>query len=164
MYTTWAGLLAFCSLTCATDITVYQPNVPFFPSPLPKPGPASHFEEIVTQFNRLGRSTVWDLVKSIKIKGDTGEPEGMVSLGEERYAISRGNWTERTQSFASGQIINGTNRSPGAGYSHLNIYDGDGNTIVDAQLTGDGDLEYHIGGKLYRGQTSMLTAKIWDRH
>jgi hypothetical protein len=159
MYTILTAVLAFCSLTCATDITIYQPNVSLFPSPLPKPGPASHTEEIVAQFNRLGRSTVWDLVKSIKIKGDTGEPEGMVNMGEERYAISRGNWTERTQSFTSGQIINGTNRSPGAGYSHLNIYDGDGNIIADAQLTSEGDVEYHIGGKLGSAYSSMHVAE-----
>ncbi|ETN39690.1 uncharacterized protein HMPREF1541_05916 [Cyphellophora europaea CBS 101466] len=150
----WA---AFVPLAIASDVTIYQPGVSYLPEKLPAPGPASHFEEIITQFNRLGRTTVWNLVKKVKIEGDTGEPEGMVNLGEERYLVSRGNWTEATKSYGSGVIINGTNRSPGAGYAHLNIYDGEGQLVADARLTEPGDIEYHLGGIDWDGEVVWAT-------
>lgn len=149
--------LSILPLVLATDITVYQQDVPFFPDPLPAPGPASHYEEIITQFNRLGRSTAWDLIREIKIEGDSGEPEGMINLGEERFLVSRGNWTESTKSYENGAIINGTNRTPGAGFSHLNIYDGEGKLVADAQLTRPGDIEYHIGGIDWDGEVVWAT-------
>lgn len=149
--------LGLTALAQAADVTVYQEGIPFFPSPLPAPGAASNYEEIITQFNRLGRTTVWDLVKKIKIEGDTGEPEGMVNLGEERFIVARGNWTEATTSYGKGNITNGTDRSPGAGYAHLNIYDGQGKPIADAQLTELNDIEYHIGGIEWDGEVIWAT-------
>ena len=141
----------------AVNITTYQPDVAYVPVPLPAPGPASHFEEIVSQFKLLGRTTVWNLVKKLPFEGDTGEPEGMINISEERYILGRGDWTEATKSYGKGVIINGTDRSPGAGYAHLLIYDGTGKRIADATLTQPGDIEYHIGGLDYDGQHIWAT-------
>lgn len=150
-------LALLAATTHASMITIYQQNVSFFPQPLPPPGAASHTDAIVEQFNRLGRTTVWNLVKKVKVEGDTGEPEGMVNLGEDRYVVARGNWTEPTKSYGRGNITNGTDRSPGAGFAHLNIYDGDGQLVADAQLTPPGDIEYHIGGIEWDGQLIWAT-------
>ncbi|KAK6371312.1 hypothetical protein LTS17_009043 [Exophiala oligosperma] len=159
-----AGVLSASSLlfttglaapTTTTNITVHQPNVAFFPTPLPAPGAASNFEAIIEQFNRLGRTTVWNLVKKVKFEGDTGEPEGMVNIGEERYILGGGQWTNKTVSYGKNVVINGTDRTPGSGYAHLTVYDGQGKLIADATLTKPDALEYHIGGIEYDGQ------KVW---
>ncbi|KIX01947.1 uncharacterized protein Z518_07886 [Rhinocladiella mackenziei CBS 650.93] len=152
-------LSASCLLTTAlaTNITVYQAGVPFVPTPLPEPGAAADFEAIIEHFNRLGRTTVWNLVKKIPFEGDTGEPEGMINIGEERYILGRGDWTEKTVSYGKNVIINGTDRSPGAGYAHLLIYDGEGKRVADATLTPPGDIEYHIGGIEYDGEVIWAT-------
>ncbi|KAL6245646.1 hypothetical protein RBB50_007645 [Rhinocladiella similis] len=139
----------------ATNITIHQPNVAFVPTPLPAPGAASNFEAIIEQFNLLGRTTVWNLVKKIKFEGDTGEPEGMVNIGEERYILGGGQWTNKTVSYGKNVIINGTDRTPGSGYAHLTVYDGQGKRVADATLTAPGAIEYHIGGIEYDGD------KIW---
>jgi len=153
MASTWT----LASLTLATNVTVYQPGVAFIPTPLPAPGPASNFEEIITQFNRLGRTTVWNWIKNITFEGDTGEPEGMVNIGEERYILGRGDWSEKTVSFGKNIIINGTDRSPGAGFAHILVYDSKGKRVADATLTPPGDIEYHIGGIEYDGQVLWAT-------
>lgn len=147
----------FLAIALAANITVYQPNVPFIPTPLPVPGPAADFEAIIEQFNLLGRTTVWNSIKNITFEGDTGEPEGMINIGEERYILARGDWTEQTVSYGKNVIINGTDRSPGAGYAHLEIYDGKGKRIADATLTPPGDIEYHIGGIEYDGEYIWAT-------
>jgi hypothetical protein len=152
--TTLSSLLAV-SLAQAANITLFQPNAAFLPHPLPAPGPASNFDRIITQFNKLSRNTVWTLVKKIHFEGDTGEPEGMINIGEERYILGRGDWTVPTKSYGKNTIINGTDRSPGAGYAHLNIYDGAGKRVADVTLTPPDDIEYHIGGLDYDG------TKIW---
>lgn len=155
------SMLSACLLlappSLATNITVYQPGVALIPSPLPAPGPASNFEEIITQFNRLGRTTVWNSIKNITFEGDTGEPEGMVNIGEDRYILGRGDWTEKTVSYGRNVIINGTDRSPGAGYAHILVYDGEGKRVADATLTAPGDIEYHIGGIDYDGELLWAT-------
>lgn len=156
-----ASLISACILSAspslATNITVYQSGVALIPSPLPAPGPASNFEEIITQFNRLGRTTVWNSIKNITFEGDTGEPEGMVNIGEDRYILGRGDWTEKTVSFGKNVIINGTDRSTGAGYAHILVYDGKGKRVADATLTPPGDIEYHIGGIDYDGELLWAT-------
>lgn len=152
-------LPAACLLTTAlaANITVYQPNISFLPTPLPAPGATSNFEAIIEQFNLLGRSTVWKLVKKIPFQGDTGEPEGMANIGEDRYILGGGQWTNATSSYGKNTIINGTDRTPGAGYAHLTVYDGQGKRIADATLTKTGASEYHIGGIEYDGEQIWAT-------
>lgn len=130
----------------ALNITIYQPGVSFAPEPLPAPKAASHCDEIVTLFNDLGRSTNWTLVDKIHFEGDTGEPEGMVRIGDDRYFVSEGVYTENTVKYGDGVTINGTDRSAGAGFGHIVVYDGKGSRIADATLTQAGSLEYHNGG------------------
>ena len=151
--TSAACLLA---VTLAANLTVYQSDVPFIPTPLPPPGPAANFERIIEQFMTLGRTTKWTSVKNITFEGDTGEPEGMVVISEQRYITARGDWTVPTVSY-NGTITNGTDRSPGAGYGHIEVYDGQGKRVVDVTLTNPGDLEYHIGGIDYDGQYIWAT-------
>lgn len=139
------------------NITIHQPNVPFVPTPLPPPGPASNFEEIIRQFNNLDRSTTWHIVKNITVEGDTGEPESMISLGEERFLLGNGYWTDKPASYGNGTLIDGFDRPVGAGYSHLAVYDGQGKIIADVVLNPTGDPEYHIGGIDYDGQLVWAT-------
>ncbi|KAK5026566.1 hypothetical protein LTS07_007500 [Exophiala sideris] len=145
------------SSALAANITIYQHNVSFVPTPLPAPGPASNFDTIINQFNQLGRSTVWNLVKKIQFEGDNGEPEGMVNINEERYIVSGGLYTNKTVSYGNNTIINGTDRTPGAGYGYLAVFDGQGKRIAIATLTETGALEYHNGGIDYDGQVIWAT-------
>ena len=156
MKSLFISLLALLPYGESTNVTIYQQGVSFLPQPLPQPGAASHQDIIIDQFNKLGRTTVWNLVQKIKIDGDTGEPEGMVKAGG-RFIIARGNWTEPTKSYGKGNIMDGTDRSPGSGYAHLNIYDEEGKIIADAQLTGPGNIEYHIGGIEWDGELIWAT-------
>jgi hypothetical protein len=145
------------SSALAANLTTYQPNVAFVPSPLPTPGAATNFEKIINQFTTLGRTTVWKSVANITLQGDTGEPEGMVVInGGERFITARGDWTQATVSY-NGTITNGTDRTAGAGYAHLEVYDSTGKRVVDATLTEVGDIEYHIGGIDYDGQYIWAT-------
>jgi hypothetical protein len=80
----------------------------------------------------------------------------MVAIGEDRFITARGDWTVPTKSY-NGTITNGTDRSAGAGYAHLEVYDGQGKRVVDATLTEPGDIEYHIGGIDYDGQYIWAT-------
>ncbi|KAK3311745.1 hypothetical protein B0H66DRAFT_486947 [Apodospora peruviana] len=130
----------------ALNITITQPNVPFAPDSLPPPGSSSHFEDIISQFVDLGRSTRWNLVEKVKFEGDTFEPEGLVRLGHDRYFVSAGEYTEPTVRYNDGVIINGTDRTAGAGFGHMIVFDGQGRRIVDATIT-----EYHNGGLDYDG-------------
>ena len=145
------------------NITVYQPNVPIAPSPLPAPIAATHADELAAAFLNLGRSTQWDLISAVQLEGDTGEPEGMVLLGDERVVLSAGDWTVPTKAFgkdANGTsiIINGTDRDAGAGFAHLIVYNTtDGTRIADATLTEAGSEEYHTGGVDYDGEHLWLT-------
>jgi hypothetical protein len=150
------SFLAF-SLSAALNLTVYQPSVPFVPTPLPPPGAASHCDEIIQQFNDLGRTTVWDLVKKIHFEGNTGEPEVMVNLGEDRYVVSAGEYINSTSSYGNHVIISGTDRTTGAGFAHLIVYDARGKRIADATLTPPDDIDYHPGGIDYDGQQLWAT-------
>ncbi len=60
-------------------------------------------------------------------------------------------------SYGRNQIINGTDRSPGAGYAHIAVHDGQGYRIADATLSEPGDIEYHIGWIEYDGQYIWAT-------
>jgi hypothetical protein len=141
----------------APNVTIYR-DEPLAPSPLPPSHAASDGEEIIRLFQTLGRTTVWKKVAAVPFEGDTGEPEGMVRLGPDRYVVSSGEWTERTQKYDGGAIVNGTDRTPGAGFAHLLVYDGQGRRIADATITRPGEQEYHNGGIDYDGEYIWGTA------
>ncbi|TFB01916.1 hypothetical protein CCMA1212_006286 [Trichoderma ghanense] len=132
------------------NITVYQKDTPFAPSPLPPSHATSDGETIIKLFQTLGRTTVWKSIANISLEGDTFEPEGLVRLGPDRYVISCGEYTERTRKYP--HPINGTDRTPGKGFAHLMVYDGKGERIADATITREGDDEYHNGGIDYDGR------------
>ena len=151
-------LLYLALFTFASDITVYQQNTPFIPTPLPPPSARSQASAILPLFANLGRTTTWTLVSQIPLSGDTGEPEGLVIIPSStnashisRIIVSAGNWTEPTKSFGNHTIIDGTDRSNGAGSAHIRVYDGEGAIIADAKLTAEDEEEYHIGGLDYDG-------------
>lgn len=142
--------------TVATIVSVARPNEPFVPNNILPPSHAtSDGASIVKLFPNLGRSTAWNLISKTKFEGDTGEPEGMVRVGNDRYFISAGQWTVPTTKYP--QPINGTDRTPGAGFAHTLIYDGQGRLIANATLTPPGDIEYHTGGIDYDGRYLWAT-------
>ncbi len=148
--------------TLALNITILQPSTPFVPSPLPPPSAASHSDAIVAAFSKLGRTTTWKLISAIPFQGDTYEPEGITRIGEDRYLVSAGEYTELTQKFGtnpggSSVILNGTDRTAGAGFAHLIVFDGNGSRIADATLTERGAIEYHNGGIDYDGKYIWAT-------
>jgi hypothetical protein len=143
--------------SAALNITILQPGVSFVQRDLPLPHALSDGEKIAELFKNLGRSTVWKLVEKIHFEGDTFEPEGMVRLGDDRYFVSAGEYTAPTVSFGNGNIINGTDRTAGAGFAHLIVFDGQGKRIADATLTPRGAVEYHNGGLDYDGQYIWAT-------
>jgi hypothetical protein len=149
--------MAMAVVVHAGNITFSQPNTPIVPLPLPPPGAASHADQIVEKFNTLGRTTIFNLVKTVQLEGDTGEPEGMVNINEERYIISLGMYTTPTVSYGNNTIINGTDRTPGAGVGHLVVFDGEGNRIADLATSNVGDIEYHMGGIDYDGENVWAT-------
>jgi hypothetical protein len=137
------SLLALASTATALNITWYR-NESLAPTPLPPSHADSDGEKIIEIFQNLGRSSVWKSIENITMEGDTFEPEGMVRLGDDRYVFSIGQWTVRTQSY--GEIINGTDRTVGEGFSHLRVYNGKGQIIADATITERDEIEYHNGG------------------
>lgn len=158
-----AGLLAFSvHVGAQVNITVYQPDVPFAPTPLPAPGAASHADAVAEAFANLGRTTIWKSIANITLEGDTDEPEGIAVLfspsGEpERFFVSTTEHVVETTPYGGGSqvIINGTDRTTGEGYAHIIVYGGDGRRIADATYTKTGDIEYHLGGIDYDGE------RIW---
>jgi hypothetical protein len=141
----------------ASNVTIVRPNEPFVqPSNnLPESHASSDGGEIVQLFANLGRSTVWKLVQTTRFEGDIGEPEGMARIGDNRYFVSAGQWTVPTEKYS--QPINGTDRTPGAGFAHMLIYDAQGRLIANATLTEPGDIEYHPGGIDYDGRYIWAT-------
>lgn len=139
-----------CVPTLALNITISQPGVPFAPSPLPPSHADSDGEKIVALFQNLGRTTIWKSIANVTFEGDTYEPEGMVRLGSDRYVVSADEYTASTVPYD--RIINGTDRTPGAGFGHLIVFDGKGGRIADATLTPRGAIEYHNGGIDFDGE------------
>ncbi|KAL3608621.1 hypothetical protein FPOAC2_03626 [Fusarium poae] len=137
------------ALAMARNLTIYRDD-PLAPTPLPPSHAASDGPDIIHAFQKLSRSTTWKSIKNITFQGDTFEPEGIVRLGHDRYVVSLGHWTEPTKKY--GKIINGTDRTVGAGLAHLMVYNGKGEMIADATITKEGDDEYHNGGIDYDGQ------------
>ena len=138
-------------IVSSLNITTYQPNVPFTPSPLPPSHAQSDGNEIISLFQNLGRTAVWKSIANISFEGDTYEPEGMVRLGPDRYIVSAGEYTMETVPY--NKTINGTDRTTGAGFAHLIVFDGDGKRIADATLTREGAVEYHNGGIDFDGES-----------
>lgn len=137
----------------AKDVEVHLPDVPFIPTEdLPPPNPASKCDEIVTLFKTLSADTKWEEVQKTHFKTNTGEPEGMVRLGDDRYFVSAGEFIIRPIPYPPGVIINGTDRSAGEGHAHLLLFDGKGNFIADATHSVKDDIEYHPGGIDYDGE------------
>jgi hypothetical protein len=150
-------LLLQCPPVYGRNVTIDQPGVPFAYSPLPAPFAATNCDAIVSQFNTLGRTTVWNLVQKTIFDHDTFEPEGMVRIGPDRYFVSCGEYTSKTVSYGNNTVINGTDRTPGSGFAHMMVYSGNGSRIADAILTLPGAIEYHPGGIDYDGEYIWVT-------
>ena len=144
-----AGSLTFSAvppLALARQITIHQHGVPFVPERLlPASHAASKSDRIVELFQTIGRTTVWTLVEKVPFEGPFGEPEGIARIGEDRYFVSEGEYTAPTVSY-NGSIIDGTDRTPGAGTAHIKVFDGKGKLIADATVSDVGSNEYHTGG------------------
>lgn len=138
----------------AANVTRPCPPVPLAPSPLPVPGPARDGAEIARQLTTLSRSDVSRLVKLVKkvrLEGDLWEPEGIVRLArpgaaedEERFWVSAGEYTVPTEKYPDGDIIDGTDRTAGAGFAHLVVFDGRGTRLGDWVVSEEGDLEVRL--------------------
>ncbi|KKY15793.1 hypothetical protein UCRPC4_g06111 [Phaeomoniella chlamydospora] len=136
--------------TAGLNITYYQ-NVSIVPHhPLPKSHAESDASQVLELFAHLGRTTVWNLVDTVQFEGDLWEPEGLIRLGPDRYIVSAGEYTEATVKYNA--TVNGTDRTAGAGFSHLVVFDGNGTRLADATLSEQGAVEYHNGGLDYDGQ------------
>lgn len=145
------GLRACESLTAdVLNITLYQ-DVPLAPSVLPPSHAASDGEAIIELFQNLSRTTTWKSIANISFEGDTFEPEGLVRLGPDRFVVSSGEYTELTKKYP--RPINGTDRTPGKGFAHLMVYNGNGERIADATITNEDATEYHNGGIDYDGRS-----------
>jgi uncharacterized protein DUF6454 len=118
-------------------------------SSLPAP-PAAHGAEIAKLVSGLSRATTWTTVQKIPFGGNTYHPEGIVRLGD-RYLVSAVEVTEPTQRYPDGAMIDGTDRTNGAGIGHLMEFGADGSRVADDALTAPGDPEYHPGGLDYDG-------------
>lgn len=147
-------LLCSPLLISALNITIYQPNVPFVPSPLPPSHAQSDGNEIIALFQNLGRTTVWKSIANVLFEGNTYEPEGMVRLGADRYIVSAGEYTQPTVSYNA--TINGTDRSAGAGFAHLMYSVATVHGLL-MPLTPQGAIEYHNGGIDYDGEYIWAT-------
>ncbi|KAJ9206301.1 hypothetical protein DTO021D3_9094 [Paecilomyces variotii] len=154
-----SSVFAACAVlrsSTALNITVSRPNETFVPgNKLPASHATSDGASIVELFTNIGRSTAWKVVSKTRFEGDTGEPEGMVRIGDDRFFVSAGQWTVPTVHY--NRTINGTDRTAGAGYAHMLVYDGQGNRIANATLTAPGDIEYHGGGIDYDGRYIWIT-------
>ncbi|OKL63845.1 hypothetical protein UA08_00436 [Talaromyces atroroseus] len=147
--------LATVSAASNTNVTVYR-NESFLPGNiLPPPHAVTDGGAIVDLFLSLSSSTKWKLVSKTKMQGNTGEPEGMARVGDERLFVTSNQYTESTVKYNA--TINGTDRTDGAGYCHMLIYNLQGQVIANASLTPPGDMEYHGGGIDYDGRYVWIT-------
>lgn len=149
------SLAAILGTSLASNVTVNS-GEPFVPGKqLPPSHATSDGAAIVKAFGNLGRSTMWNLVAKTTFEGDTGEPEGLARVGDERYFVASGQWTVPTVKYP--QPINGTDRTTGEGFAHILIYDAQGGLVANSTLTRPGDIEYHIGGMDYDGEYLWAT-------
>lgn len=148
-----SALLALLSsvapaVPAVANVTLYQPEIPIAPSPLPPPAASSQSEEIIRQFVELDRSTEWHLAQRVQFEGDTFEPEGIARIADSsvndldsaRYFVSAGEWTVPRAADTHGE-----------GFAHMLVFDGNGRRLADAVITEPGALEYHGGGIEYDG-------------
>ena len=124
-------------------------------STLPRPA-AAQGAQIVRLFEQVDRNTVWKLVDQVHLQAETWHTEGIVKLGR-RWVVSSVQVTEPTVKYQNGQIINGTDRTPGAGFGHLMSFDAQGRLLADRVLNRTGALEYHPGGLDYDGRRIWVT-------
>src|SRR3954447_15147894 len=85
---------------------------------LPKP-PAAEGVQIAQLFEQVTRNTTWKLVDSVRLQAETWHTEGIVRLGDDGWLVSSVQVTEPTVRYPNGQIIDGTDRTPGAGFGHI---------------------------------------------
>jgi hypothetical protein len=122
---------------------------------LPEP-PAAEGVQIAQLFEQVTRNTTWKLVDSVRLQAETWHTEGIVRLGD-RWIVSSVQVTEPTVKYPDGQIIDGTDRTPGAGFGHLMDFDANGRLLSDRVLNVPGALEYHPGGLDYDGRSVWVT-------
>jgi hypothetical protein len=122
---------------------------------LPEP-PAAEGVQIARLFEQVTRNTTWKLVDSVRLQAETWHTEGIVRLGD-RWIVSSVQVTEPTVKYPDGQIIDGTDRTPGAGFGHLMDFDANGRLLKDRVLNAPGALEYHPGGLDYDGRSVWVT-------
>jgi hypothetical protein len=122
---------------------------------LPEP-PAAEGGQIAQLLEQVTRNTTWKLVDSVRLEAETWHPEGIVKLGD-RWIVSSVQVTEPTVKYPNGQIIDGTDRTPGAGFGHLMRFDAHGRLLSDRVLNAPGALEYHPGGLDYDGRNVWVT-------
>src|SRR4051794_27068878 len=118
--------------------------------------PAAQGAKIVRLFDQVTRDTSWKLVGAVRLQADTWHPEGIVKLGNQ-WLISSVQVTEPTVKYPNGQLIDGTDRTPGAGFGHLMRFDAQGRLLADKVLNRAGALEYHPGGLDYDGRHVWVT-------
>ena len=122
---------------------------------LPEP-PAAEGVQIAQLFEQVTRNTTWKLVDSVRLQAETWHTEGIVKLGD-RWIVSSVQVTEPTVKYPNGEIIDGTDRTPGAGFGHLMLFDAEGGLLSDRVLNAPGALEYHPGGLDYDGRSVWVT-------
>jgi Family of unknown function (DUF6454) len=122
---------------------------------LPEPA-AVEGAQIARLFEQVTRTTTWKLVDSVRLRAETWHTEGIVKFGD-RWIVSSVQVTEPTVKYPDGQIIDGTDRTPGAGFGHLLSFDADGTLLGDRVLNAPGALEYHPGGLDYDGRSVWVT-------
>ncbi|KAK2021955.1 hypothetical protein LX32DRAFT_658060 [Colletotrichum zoysiae] len=168
------------------NMTRPDPTIPLAPVPLPPSGASRDGEEIVRQLTGLTRSGMSGggggggrgssrlrFVKRVELEGELWEPEGIVRLAapagdndddddddderDERFWVSAGEYTVPTEKFPGGEWVGGTDRSAGAGFAHMVVFDGTGRRLADWVVSEEGDLEYHNGGLDYDGRHIWAT-------
>jgi hypothetical protein len=118
--------------------------------------PAAKGAQIARLFQQVTRDTEWKLVDSVRLQAETWHPEGIVKLGDQ-WILSSVQVTEPTVKYPDGQIIDGTDRTPGAGFGHVMRFDAQGALLDDRVLNPAGALEYHPGGLDYDGRRIWVT-------
>lgn len=141
--------LLLCTLVLAAPATAAPTKA------LPDP-PSAKGAQIAELFQQATRSTAWKLVDTVRLQAQTWHPEGIVKLGD-RWIVSSVEVTEPTVKYPGGQIIDGTDRTPGAGFGHLMSFDAQGKLLVDRVLNPAGALEHHPGGLDYDGRRLWVT-------
>ena len=118
--------------------------------------PAAEGAQIARLFEQVTRNTSWTLVDSVRLQAPTWHTQGIVKLGDQ-WIVSSVQVTEPTVKYPDGQIIDGTDRTPGAGFGHLMRFDANGRLLNDRVLNASGALEYHPGGLDYDGRNVWVT-------